>query len=88
MSDAGYTPFDIQQLLDFFPGDAALVVRLHSESAGFRGICEDLMLAHGALVRLESHQHERQPSEIAEYRQLVAELRSEILKALEECRPI
>ncbi len=88
MSDAGHPPFDMKRLLDFFPGDAALVARLHSESAGFRSICEDLMLAHGALVRLESLQHKQQPSEIAEYRQLVAELRNEVLKALEKCRPI
>ena len=88
MSDAGHPPFDMKRLQEFFPDDATLVARMHSENATFRSICEDLMLAHGALVRLESLKHKQQPSAIAEYRQLVAELRNEILRALEKCRPI
>jgi hypothetical protein len=88
MSDPGRPPSDVGQVLKFFPEDAALVARMYAESDDFRSICQDLILADCTLVRLETLQKGREPARIAEYRQLVAELRKEILKALDRCRPI
>lgn len=88
MSETGRPPSDVGQVLKFFPEDAALVARMYAESPDFRSICEDLILADRALVRLETLQRGREPAKIAEYRQLVAELRKEILEALDRCRPI
>jgi hypothetical protein len=88
MSEPKRPPSDVGPVLKFFPEDSALVARMYAESADFRGICEDLILADGALVRLETLRPDREPAKIAEYRQLVAELRKEIAAALERYRPI
>ena len=77
------SPFDICQLLGRFSGDAALISRLLVQNDAFRNMCEDLVLAKSALTQLETVQREQEATKIAEYRQLIAELESEITEALE-----
>ncbi len=79
-------PFDMGQLLERFPGDAVLLAHLIDQSEDFRNVCEDLFLAKSTLIRLEAFQRERQPTKIAEYRQLVAELESEIAEAIDHAK--
>jgi hypothetical protein len=76
----------VSQLLERFPEDAALVARMFVESDGFRGMCEDLVLAKSTLVELESFQRGREPTKIAEYRQLVADLEGEIAEAIKNAK--
>jgi hypothetical protein len=79
-------PFDMGPLIELFPGDAVLAARLFVENDAFRNACEDLLLAKSTLAKLETHQETPQPTKIAEYRQLVVELKSEVAKALEHAR--
>jgi proline racemase len=78
--------FDVGQLLQRFRDDAALVARMLVESEGFRSMCEDLVLARSTLVELESFQREREPTKIAEYRQLVADLEGEVAGAIKNAK--
>ena len=80
------SPFDISQVLERFPGDAALAARLLVQDDGFRAVCEDLVLAKTTLTKLEPFQRRQEPTKIAEYRQLVTELESEIAGALEHAK--
>ncbi len=79
-------PFDIAQVLERFPRDAALVARLLVENDGFRAVCEDYALARSTLVRLEQPKETREPPEVADYRSLVAELEKEIAEALRNAK--
>jgi len=79
-------PIDVGQLLGRFRDDAALVARLYVEDDAFRHACEDLLLARATLIRLEERQEQRQPASIAEYRQLAAELESEIAAAIQRAK--
>lgn len=79
-------PFDVDQLLKLFPGDALLLTRLLVQDDAFRNVCEDLLLAKRTLTRLERFQQGRQPAKIREYRQLVVELNNEVAKVLEHAR--
>jgi hypothetical protein len=88
MSEPEVPSADMSQLSRYFPDDAALIARMCAESADFRSMCEDLLLADRALVRFETLKQRRDPAKIAEYRQLVAELRKEIAESLDRCRPI
>jgi hypothetical protein len=74
--------FDIAQVLERFPRDAAHISRLVVEKEAFRHLCEDYILARFALARLERLQETREPSEVTEYRTLVSELEKEIAEAL------
>jgi len=76
-------PIDVGQLLGRFRDDAALVAKLFIENDAFRHACEDLLLARATLIQLEERQEQRKPAEIAEYRQLAAELESEIAAAIQ-----
>jgi len=77
---------DMNQLLERFPGDAALIALLLVQSDAFRNLCEDLILAKSALANLDRFQRQQQAAKIAEYRQLVAELENEIAEALEHAK--
>ena len=77
---------DMNQLLERFPDDAALVAFLLVQSEAFRNLCEDLILAKSALANLDRFQRQQQAAKIAEYRQLVAELENEIAEALEHAK--
>jgi hypothetical protein len=77
---------DANQLLEWFPGEATLVTRLLVESDAFRNLCEDLVLARDTLMRLESFQGQQEPLRIAEYRQVIAELESEVAEALQHAK--
>ena len=70
------------QLLERFPGDSALLASLFIENAVFRAVCEDLALAKNTLQKLEAFQQEGQRPQIAEYRQLISELESEVADVL------
>ncbi len=79
-------PFDVDQVLKRFPGDAAIVTRLLAESDSFRTACEDLFLAKATLGELEALQPGREAARIAEYRGIVAELENEIAKAVRDAK--
>ena len=79
-------PFDVELLLELFPGDALLITRLLVQDDAFRNVCEDLLLAKRTLTRLESFQQEQQPAKISEYRHLVDELSNEVAKVLEHAK--
>jgi len=79
-------PFDMSQLLERFPGDAALIGRLLVQDDAFRNVCEDFVLAKSTLVKLDTFQRRQQAAKIAEYRQLVAELEDEIAEALKHAK--
>ncbi len=79
-------PFDIAQVLERFPRDAALVGRLLVESETFRSVCEDYTLARAALAQLEELQRPMHLAEIADYRALVADLEREIAEALQNAK--
>jgi len=70
------------QLLERFPSDAVLLASLFMENAVFRAVCEDLALAKSTLQELEAFQQEAQRPQIAEYRQLISELESEVADVL------
>jgi hypothetical protein len=79
-------PFDIAQVLERFPGDAALIGRLLVESEIFRAVCADYLLARSTLLHLEQLKQTKGSLEIADYRSLVAELEGEIGEALRNAK--
>jgi hypothetical protein len=79
-------PVDMDQLFHRFPGEAVLLVRLLAADDAFRNVCEDYTLAEGTLARLERIQGPQELPRIAEYRQLVAELVSELARAIESAK--
>ena len=79
-------PFDMNQLLERFPDDAALIARLLVQDDAFRNLCEDFVLAKSTLANLDTFQPRQQTTKIAEYGQLVAELGNEIAGALEHAK--
>jgi hypothetical protein len=80
------SPFDIAQVLERFPRDAAVVAQLLVESETFRVVCEDYALARSTLARLEQSNQAREPPEVADYRSLVVELEKEIAEALQNAK--
>ena len=80
-------PIDIGQLLERFPGNAALVARLLVENDSFRHACEDFLLASATLTQLEGLQERPEHSKITEYREMIAGLESEIAAALQRAKP-
>ncbi len=79
-------PVEMHQLLRRFPDDAAVLARLLGMDDSFRNVCEDYALAENTLARLERFQGPQQLPRIAEYRQLLSELASEIAKAIESAK--
>ena len=79
-------PIEMNQLLERFPDDAALIALLLIQSDTFRNLCEDLVLAKSVLANFDTFQRRQQAAQIAEYRQLVAELENEIAEALEHAK--
>jgi hypothetical protein len=80
------SPVDTSQLLDRFPEDAALLIRLLGEDEVFRSVCENYTLARVTLARLKGTHRTREPPELAEYRRLAAELEREIAGALRNAK--
>lgn len=79
---------DLSQILERFPKDAALVMRLVLESETFRNVCEDYVLARWTLSTIESTpEPERDRTRLADYRRLVRELEEEIDNSLWGNRP-
>jgi hypothetical protein len=86
MAVAGQPSFDVNQLVARFPSEETLLTKLVETDDGFRMMCEDLLLAATTLNNLEELQKAQELPRIAEYRQLVRELSSEVTKALERAR--
>jgi hypothetical protein len=82
------SPVDTSQLLERFPEDAALVIRLLVEDEVFRSVCEDYTLARVTLARLNETHPVREPPELVEYRRLVADLEREIAGALRNAKQL
>ena len=76
----------MEQFLERFPIDKALLSRLLAENENVRNLCEDLALAKSTLGALEKFQKEQEVSRIVEYRELVADLEKEITSALEHAK--
>lgn len=75
---------DAGQLVGRFPREAALIAHLLAQDEAFRSMCEDWVLAKGALAaQLEKVQSAQESAKIADYRRLVAELEDEIVDALD-----
>jgi hypothetical protein len=79
-------PVDMSQLLSRFPGESALLARLLAVDDAFRNVCEDYSLAEATLAKLERFQGPKELPRIAEYRQLILELASEIAKVIESAK--
>ena len=78
-----HLPPDTDQLVGRFPEEAGVIARLFVQNEAFRAMCEDWVLAKSALAALlERAQSEQEPTKIADYRRLVAELEDEIMDAL------
>jgi hypothetical protein len=77
---------DMDQLLSRFPGESAVLARLLAIDDAFRNLCEDYSLAESTLANLERIRNPPELPRIAEYRQLVLELASEIAKAIESAK--
>jgi hypothetical protein len=77
---------DMDHLLSRFPGESAVLTRLLAVDDAFRNVCEDYSLAETTLAKLERFQGPRELPRIAEYRQLILELASEIAKAIESAK--
>ncbi len=79
-------PIAVDQLVRRFPDDAVVLARLFDMDDSFRNVCEDYALAEQTLARLEQFQVTTELHRIAEYRQLLSELASEIAKAIESAK--
>lgn len=86
MPVAAQPSFDLNQLVARFPSHGMLLAKLIETDDGFRMMCEDLFLAVATLNNLEQLQKAQELARIAEYRQLVQELSSEVTKALERAK--
>lgn len=83
MSPPERLPTEAGQLVGRFPDQAALIARLFVRDEAFRSMCEDWVLAKGALAaQLERTQSEQELAKIHDFRRLVGELEDEILDAL------
>ena len=71
----------VRQVLERFPQQAALVVKLTKRSEDFRSLCEDYALVLDALAQLQNRSG--QPDgQIEEYRSYLLELELDIADAL------
>jgi hypothetical protein len=75
-------------VLQRFPRDRAIIIRLACESAAFRGMCEDYVLVSATLAVFEKRSDGQNAHELAEYRKLAEELEEEISKTLRHCGPL
>ena len=86
MPGAAASPVDTSRLLERFPEDAALIIRMLLEDEAFRGVCEDYTLARVTLARLKGTHRTQESPELVEYRRLVADLEREIAGLLRNAK--
>jgi hypothetical protein len=80
---------DLTQVLERFPGRAALVAHLASHNETFRSLCEDFALARSTLTRLSAlAEADRNASVISDYESVLAELENDITKAIEHATAV
>lgn len=77
---------DLQNALEAFPEDAALVLRLFLAESGFRSVCEDYRLALEGVIAFASMKGPEPRVEVEDYRRLVGELKAEMGKAIRAAR--
>ena len=69
---------DLDQVLARFPDRAETIRRLYLANDGFRSACADHGLALAALSAFEARPDSGSRPEVAEYRQLIRDLESEL----------
>lgn len=85
MTDPEGSRLDLTQVLELFPDHAARIRRLAVVDETFSSICEDYALAKATLAHLEAFEAtDQRAAEIADYRDLVADLEREIGVALKD----
>ncbi len=88
MSGPATMPSEVKHVIQRFPAQADLIVRLAAQSESFRTICEDYALAVETLQRFEALGHAQLESKaqlehkIADYRSIVLDLAQEIERLL------
>lgn len=86
MAQAHAAPTGLAQAIGRFPERARQLRQLAQRDEGFRGLCEDYALARASLARFEALPNSVERPEIADYRQVIAELEREIETALNRAR--
>ena len=88
MSGPATMPPEVRHVIDRFPAQADLIVRLAAQSETFRAICEDYALAVETLQRFEAlgraqlENKAQVEHKIADYRGIVLDLAQEIERSL------
>ena len=87
MADADIARTGLARAMAQFPGGAARLRRLALIDPVFREICEEYALAQESLARFEARPDAAERPEIGDYRTVIAELESEIVRYLKEAGP-
>jgi hypothetical protein len=74
----------LQLVLESFPGHHQTILALSLKDRRFRGILEDLVLAHEALQLFEARPDADRLPEVPEYRTIISELNADIQEYLAE----
>ncbi len=88
MSGPATMPSEVKHVIQRFPAQADLIVRLAAQSESFRAICEDYALAIETLQRFETlgraqlENKAQVERKIADYRGIVLDLAQEIERSL------
>ena len=88
MSDPATMPPEVKRVIERFPTQADLILRLAAQSESFRAICEDYALAVESLQRFEAlaraqvENKAQVERKIADYRGIVLDLAQEIERSL------
>jgi hypothetical protein len=78
MVEPNVSRLDLEQALQRFPADAAVIRRLFLADPCFRSVCEDYRLASEALAGFRRRPDAETRPEIEEYCRVMAELEAEI----------
>jgi hypothetical protein len=73
---------DLALIIGLFPDDARSIRRIYTADSGFRSLCDDYRLARASLARFEARPDAETREEIPEYRDIIAELETEIEQRL------
>jgi hypothetical protein len=86
MIDPETSRIDLSRVIERFPADTKLILRLAKENETFLSMCEDYSLATTRLARLLSLNRSVVSAEIEEYQDIISELGREIEISLRDSR--
>jgi hypothetical protein len=87
MADADIVQTGLAQAVARFPEAAASLRRLALIDPGFREICEEYGLALRSLAGFEARPDASERPEVGDFRNVIADLESEIARFLKEAGP-